>query len=252
MPSFIADMQAISNIDGDYIDVRGAGFFDYLRSQQEFRNWLAIEYSDGRPTIYREIDVFEKLTDSIDRVHLKLAVALSEVAAIRRISFMLPVRFDQDGFELQHLVDESAAVLTTIAVRTADLHEMEPIECGATSLTYPLEAVDAVDVGFSAIGAQLWKLLPEAIDIGFVVTAATVTGGGVANDMLDEAVDIGFAITAGALVVTVSYGSTTMNDEAIDIGFVVTNLQLVGAAITLNMAAEAFDIGFQITSATLV
>lgn len=252
MPSFTADMQAVADINGDYIDVRGAGFFDYLRSQQEFRLWLAIEFSDGRPVIYREIDGFAKISDTIDRVLLKLAVALSEVSAIRRISFMLPVRFDQDGFELQHLVDDGTAVLTTVAVRTADLHEMEPIECGSTSLTYPLESIDAVDVGFAVLGAQLWKLLPEGVDIGFAVTAAAVTGGGVANNMLDEAIDVGFVITTAALVVTVSYESTTMNDEAVDIGFVVTDLDLIGAAITLNMAPEAFDINFQITGATLV
>lgn len=252
MPTFIADMQAVADIAGNYIDVRGAGFFDYLRSQQDFRSWLAIEYTDGRPIIYREIDGFAKISDSIDRVLLKMDVALSEVASIRRISFMLPVRFDQDGFELQHLVDDSSAVLTTVAVRTADLHEMEPIECGSTSLTYPLEAIDAVDIGFSVLGAQLWKLLPEGVDIGFAVTAGAITGGGVANTMLDEAIDVGFVISSATLVHTVSYESTTMLGEAVDVGFVVTQLQLIGAAITLNMAPEAFDIGFQITGATLV
>ncbi len=252
MPTFIADMQAVADIAGNYIDVRGAGFFDYLRSQQDFRSWLAIEYTDGRPIIYREIDGFAKISDSIDRVLLKMDVALSEVASIRRLSFMLPVRFDQDSFELQHLVDDSSAVLTTVAVRTADLHEMEPIECGSTSLTYPLEAIDAVDIGFSVLGAQLWKLLPEGVDIGFAVTAGAITGGGVANTMLDEAIDVGFVISSATLVHTVSYESTTMLDEAIDVGFVVTQLQLIGAAITLNMAPEAFDIGFQITGATLV
>lgn len=254
MPSFTADMQAITDINADYIDVRGAGFFDYLRSQQEFRNWIAIEYSDGRPTIYREIDSFEKLTDSIDRVNLKLDVALSEVEAISRISFMLPVRFDQDGFELHHLVDDSSAVLTTVAVRTADLYEMEPIDCGTTSLTYPLESIDAVDIGFVVFGAQLWKIDREAVDIGFVVTSMTNTQTVRYADttMLDEAVDIEFIVTSATLVHTVSYETTTMNDEAFDIGFVVLSATLVRTVIENDYGPEGFDIGFQVNSATLV
>ena len=254
MPSFTADMQAVADINGNYIDVRGAGFFDYLRSQQEFRNWLGVEFSDGRPSIYREIDRFEKLTDFIDRVYLKLDVALSEVSAIRRISFMLPVRFDQDGFEIQHLVDDCAAVLTTIAVRTADLYEMEPIDCGTTSLTYPLESIDAVDIGFVVFGAQLWKIDREALDIGFVVTSMTNTptvSYGLTT-MLDEAFDIGFIVTAAALVHTVGYESTTMNDEAFDISFAVVSATLVKTVIQNDYGPEGFNIGFQVTNATLV
>lgn len=254
MPTFIADMQAVADINSNHIDVRGAGFFDYLRSQQDFRNWITIEFSDGRPPIYREIAGFAKLTDTIDRVSLKLDVALAEISAISRISFMLPVRFDQDGFEIQHLVDDCAAALTTIAVRTADLYEMEPIECGTTSLTYPLESIDAVDIGFVVLGAQLWKIDREALDIGFVVTSMTNTAtvSYATTVMLDEAVDITFVVTDAALVHTVSYGSTTMNDEALDISFVVLSATLIKTVIENDFGPEALDIGFQVSSATLV
>ncbi len=129
---------------------------------------------------------------------------------------------------------------------------MEPIDCGTTSLTYPLESIDGVDLGFVALGAQLWKIDREAVDIGFAVTAGAITGGGVANTMLDEAVDIAFVVTSATLVHTVSYETTTMNDEAFDIGFVVLSATLVRTVIENDYGPEGLDIGFQVNSATLV
>ena len=253
MPTFTADMQAVATIDGNHIDVRSAGFFDYLESRRGLKAYLAIEYSDGRATLYREIDGFAKVNNSTDRVILKLGVSDSPVASIRRISFLLPVRFDHDAFELHHLVDDSAAVLTNFAVRSAD-YEMEPIDCGTTSLTYPLESIDAIDIGFAVLGAQLWKIDREAVEIGFTVVSMTLlqTVRYSSIEMHEEAFDIGFAVVDATLVHTVNYRTTRMNDEAVDIGFAVLSATLVRIVIENDVGPEALDIGFNVTGATLV
>lgn len=252
MPTFTADMQAVATINGTVIDVRGAGFFDYLKSRQGFKAYLSIEYLDGRATLYREIDGFTKINDSTDRVFLKLEVSDSPIASIRRISFLLPVRFDHDAFELHHLVDDSAAVLTNFAVRSADTNEMEPIECGATSTIYPLEMIDGVSGAFLTYAAQLWKLIPHAFDNTFEVMSMLLTGGAVASRMKDEGVSSAFVVETAELIHVVNYRDTDMLPEGLASSFVVTSFTLVGAGITQQMLPDKLDCGFQVTSATLV
>mgnify|MGYP003508497569 CR=1 FL=1 len=252
MPTFTADMQAVATIDGTVIDVRSAGFFDYLKSRQGFKAYLAIEYLDGRATMYREIDGFAKIDDSTDRVILKTEVSDSPVASIRRISFLLPVRFDHDAFELHHLVDDSAAVLTNFSVRSADANEMEPIECGATSTIYPLEMIDGVGNNFSTYAAQLWKLKPHALDNVFEVMSMLLTGSAIVSRMADEGVSFTFTVETASLIHTVNYLETDMLPEGAALSFVVDSFTLVGAGITQVMLPDKFDLGFQVTSATLV
>ncbi len=251
MPTFTADMQAVTAINGSVIEVRGAGFFDYLKSRQGFKAYLAIEYLDGRSTIYREIDSFEKVSDLVDRVNLKLDVTNSPVASIKRISFLLPVRFDHDAFELQHLVDDSAAVLTNFAVRSADTNEMEPIECEITSTIYPLEMIDGVGPNFSVLDAVLWDLKPHALSHAFEVSGMVLTGGAVTSRMKDEAVAVAFFVESAELLHVVNYRATDMLPEGLTYSFTVVSLSLVGAGITQVMLPDKIDFGFQVTGASL-
>jgi hypothetical protein len=47
---------------------------------------------------------------------------------VSRIEFMVPSRFDQDGFELHHKVDNSAAVSMSVVTRSVDGAGMPPLE----------------------------------------------------------------------------------------------------------------------------
>jgi hypothetical protein len=122
MPSHSMDLHLSgTSISGLTVDVKSTGLWDYLKTDQAFRKVLAIEFKNAStPTVYAEIESIEEINASTERVHLTASLSTIPVADIRRVSFLLPVRFDQDAFELNHLVDNCAAVQTSTVFRTVD------------------------------------------------------------------------------------------------------------------------------------
>ncbi len=120
MPSFMSDIQPLSGVSGTTFDIQSIGSPVYMKTAQDYRAQMLIEFIDGRPSVYSAIDSVQRISDTVDRVTVATSLAAATNAEIARVSFLLPVRFDQDLFELQHLVDGSAAVRTSVVVRTAD------------------------------------------------------------------------------------------------------------------------------------
>ncbi len=155
MPSLTDDLRCTSpTIGGDYIDVSNAGLADYISRDQELRSMLAIEFADGRSTIYREI---ESITENgeTERLFLTKVLPAAPGDLVSRIMFITPSRFDQDGFELMHYVDGSKAVKTSVIVRSVDGAGMPGLECNTTSRPYPVVSVESFNAAASFLAGVI-------------------------------------------------------------------------------------------------
>lgn len=132
MPSMTQDMQPLGDFSGIYVDMRDAGFADYMARAQDARAVVAVVFHDGRRTIYRTIDFVEKVTGG-ERVYFTQPMPATSLVDVQRLMFMIPARFDQDGFEIQHLVDNSAVSQTQVIVRSSNTEDMHGVECSAES-----------------------------------------------------------------------------------------------------------------------
>lgn len=126
IPDFMKDIHLYDDIGGTQIDAVHSGFTEYILGPQAARTIIGIVYKDGSPTVYREVT---NVTDegAFERFHLGTSLPSATMASIALVTFMMPVRFDQDGFELHHHVDASAAMQTTLVVRSTDSTGMPAI-----------------------------------------------------------------------------------------------------------------------------
>lgn len=140
MPSLMSDLSGWGDLDGSDFEVRSSGFAEYMRAPQDSRRMLCIEFNDGRPNLYRTVVAAEPVGDN-ERIFVEPALPPIPASIVAKMFFVMPVRFDQDGFEFQHPVDDSAVVRTSLVMRSADMVDMPPIECLTTSRPYPLNDV---------------------------------------------------------------------------------------------------------------
>lgn len=126
LPTHATDLYCTdTTISGTTIDIKSIGFTDYFKTEQAFRKVIAIELDDGT-SIYRTIESFEEISNSVERLTLDTALPSTSVSAVKRVSFLMPVRFDQDAFEFSHVVDESAVIQTAVIFRTSEDLELFP------------------------------------------------------------------------------------------------------------------------------
>lgn len=143
MPTLTQDLSPLDNFGANYFDVRNIGLTDYVRSVQNARSTIAIRFNNGRAAVYRRVTTVSESSGN-ERIFVAPnipPISLSEVAGV---SFVVPSRFDQDAFELQHPVDDSAVVQVGLVVRSTDDQGMPPLECVTTSKPYPIEDVNAM------------------------------------------------------------------------------------------------------------
>lgn len=124
MPSFTADVQAVSSVGGTTLTIRSIGAADYMKTDQDYRGKLRLELLDGSAPVYAEVQSVQRVSATQESITLASSLPSVTASLIARISFVMPVRFNQDLFELQHLVDGSAAVKTSVVMRTSDVAGM--------------------------------------------------------------------------------------------------------------------------------
>lgn len=124
MPSLTLDLIGLGDFSGSYIDVRNVGLVEYLKRAQDNRTVIGFLFNNGNATIYRNVTTITE-TLSGERVFLQSALPSTlDLDTIERVEFIIPARFDQDGFELTHLVDDSVAVQTSVVVRSSDTGDL--------------------------------------------------------------------------------------------------------------------------------
>lgn len=176
MPSYTANVEMLGDFPGgDELEAKPNGFSEYFLSPQDARTTLAIDFKDSRPSIYRKIiGVSAILSTTAPFVPVAeqfiLEAPLSPILKreVARIGFLVPSRFDQDTIEIFHHVAGSTAVSSSVVVRSVGGANMEPLECWATSLTYPVAAVDAMEVTGELVAGQLYTAavhLSDALSI---------------------------------------------------------------------------------------
>jgi hypothetical protein len=121
MPTMTQDLQHLGDPTGASFDIQDIDLKRTFANPQDAATTIGIIFKDRtRPAIYRNVTQVTKIAGG-ERVFVDVALPALESDEIERISFIAPSRFEQDAFELQHLVDDCAAVQTTVVTRTSDL-----------------------------------------------------------------------------------------------------------------------------------
>lgn len=252
MPTRMSDILPVgSSIGGTTIDAQPAGFTEFIQTVQDARVIIAVVFNDGSPNFYRRITDVVRV-GSVERFTLEVALPAVSVDRIERLQFMVPSRFDQDTFEFSHLVDESAAVRTSVLTRSVDIDGMPDIDCYVTSMLYPLEVIDEVSPGITIDGGHFLGAPGEILSFDTTMSVDT----GELRDILrtynesPEAIDAQLAVDGGALTGVAEPHETEADDE------VSTAMELTGGSLdtvllTTEIDPDDLNLGITIESGTL-
>lgn len=131
-PTFTHDLIPANDMTGAYLDVKSVGFSEVMTTPQWARKVIEIKFNNGAPPIYRFITLVSEATlsgERVDRIYVDAALPSIAKSTVSTIRFIVPSRFDQDGFEFNHLVDASAVVRLAIVLQSATGDGMQSLAC---------------------------------------------------------------------------------------------------------------------------
>ena len=200
-PSFTLDLEPTGSISGSHFDAVDIGFSDAFVKPQEARLMLAFMFADGRPTLYRRITAVVRTLTS-ERYFLDVPLPTIQVTELSRVNFMVPSRFDQDGFELRHHVSGSTAVSTTVVLMSVDAGDLPDINCFTTSKPYPVVSEERVSVGMVVSGGSLQEF---SVPLAAVESSLSPISGALVNLLINYAdephgLQTQLTVTGGSLV----------------------------------------------------
>jgi hypothetical protein len=259
MPTFQNDIVPNGDIDGLMFNAQPNGLAEYLVTPQSSRQMIAITFADGRPPVYRTIvdvtaifSLVAPFRQTAERITLDVPLGPIAKNEINTISFVVPSRFDQDGFELQHVTAGSNRVTIPLITRAVNPDGMPPIECSTTSRPYPVVETEGVRGRAMISGGQLYD--PRIFD--HLSGVAAITGGTLSGtvESLDDGIEsmqsVGAEITGGDLHKTLSAyddGIESMQSVGADL----TGGELNTILIKYTIAPEGMDSAALITGGTL-
>lgn len=251
-PSGTHDMQPVGTISGLNGVFRGTGYSDWITQPQSSRTMLAFVFKDDTPTVYRRIVGVEKLLSGNDRFTFDRPVGSISADQLLRVSYVLPVRFDQDTFELSHVTDEARAVQVAVVVKSAEIDGLPDIECSVTSRPYPVIESDEVFVSGRITGGSLGGIPPqvESMSVSSALTGGTLqtllrTASGDTDNL-----SVGSALTGGTLVSVLK--SFDAGVESLSVGAAVNGGSLTKLLINTSLDTDSLSVGAAITGGTLV
>lgn len=174
VPTFTADIFPTENLAGLTFDAQMNGFSEYMKEPQQARLIIGVEFKDDRKPLYRTITDIAPINETFapfrqvgERFSVDRAFPLIQLRHIERISFIVPSRFDQDSFEIQHHTDNCAAVTAAVVTRSVTSAGMASVECSGTICTsrpYPLDPSDSMEGSANYLGGQIFKfVIDEAV-----------------------------------------------------------------------------------------
>lgn len=250
MSTFHADVQAIS-ATGEFLDIKSIGFADFHKTYQDIRGKLRFEFFTGSP-LYRNILFVTRVSATVERLTLDAGLGVFDPTKVKRVSFIMPARFDQDAFDLVHLVDQQAAVRTSVVVRSMDLRDMPPLQCVLTSTLYPIEMIDGFNQSFGITGGTLNGAgAIDGFDQTFSIPSGTMDNPFLWTTSSKEGFDQTFSITDGSLAVSFGIASTTSPPDGMDSTFAIHGGSLRISLIQYDEPVDAFDQTFAITQGSL-
>lgn len=264
-PTYTDDVQPVDPLEitggVSYFDIQPCGLWENTRTRQFSRRTLGFFFNDGSPPFYRVVEGIEPIGLSgppyrmaAERLYVDQMMPPVDLRNIKRISWMQVVRFDQDGFEFKHVVDDSAVVTAALVLRGVDPDGMPPIECLVTSRPYPVDNEELLTAAHQILSGRIYQPLltmpPESLMPLFSIESGTLRGTLASYDMGFESLMPSFNIQSGTLRVALK--DYTTRPEAMDITASLSAGTLKTTLITYtNWPAEAMDISATLSEGTL-
>ena len=256
MPSQVQDLIPTA-FGSSTIDIRAIGLVDYFRVSQSHRGKLEITYLSSSRTTYFDIEDVEVLSDPhFERVTVSSPLGAIDIDDVRRVSYIYPVRFDHDAFELTHLVAQSEAVTTSVVLRSVENTGMPSPECirAYVSHPYPIEVIESLDA--------LTNLWQGAIyePIASINVTAMIEDGGMyeaivyKSKSVNDLLDVNASFLSGELVVVIAYKTITTDVDSFNVeSSLLSGTLVVGINyVTHTIAPEAINVTSTFVSGSLV
>lgn len=209
VPTGNSDLTPAQDISGSTLVTKVSGFFDYMAGPQDARKVIRISLKDGLPPHYRTITAVAPVLSTsapfrpeAEQFTLDRPLPPIPLDMVERISFVVPSRFDQDGFEIFHPVDDSAAASAQVVTRSSTLAGMPPLDWWVTSKPYPVVSTEAVAPSMVITGGHMYEPnipLTEGVDPTMSI------GGGTLREIVrmlepfGDSFDTSMALTGGTL-----------------------------------------------------
>lgn len=251
MPSNHNDISPVGvTISGTTVSAKSSGYSKWLIDPQDAKLMMGISFVGGAPVVYRKVlSVSPGLNQDVFEFDEPLPVIPTNT--ISRMYFVMPARFDQDTFELNHIVDDLAVVTAAPVIRSAEILNMPPIECSITSRPYP--ALDSGSLLMSAVVTG--GSYSHTID--GIVTSALVTGGSYPTSVSYGSYTLGApeglmtsATVTGGTVTVYTWGSYTEPAEGLSMTARVTGGSFPNDLITYTIPPEGLTVHATVTSGT--
>lgn len=185
VPTFLNDIEPLgTTLSGTEFEAKPNGFSDYYDAPQEARQIIGIDFSDGRPSIYRTISGIAAVPGTVapyrpaaEAFVLTEPLPPIEVRDIERVSFIVPARFDQDVFEIFHPTADCVVCSSSLVTRSAVVEGMPPIECWVTSRPYPVESIDSMAPAVTLVEGQFYTGIANVPETEAMTSNATLVDG---------------------------------------------------------------------------
>lgn len=251
-PTTLNDLQPVGDLSGMYFDVQKSGIGEFANTLQDVHRMVMIRFKgEERPPIFRAVTSVEELL-SVERVFVAVNLPAIRADEIEEVSFVLPVRFEQDAFELRHLVDDCAVVQSAVVVRSTEVGDLPPIECVVTSEPYPAEVIDGLMLAMAFAGGFSSGIFiqPEAMTLTMTFV------GGVLQSALQtysawpaEGLNLAMTFAGGAL--TAALQNFSVQPEGMDLGMTFSGGELNQVLLTYqNWPTEGMDLGMTFAGGT--
>ena len=251
MPSQLHDIEPLSGIGGITFDAQPSGYADYMTKPHDSRVMIGIHFNDGRPTLYRRIVNIEPVGEETapyrplaERFTLDSALPPSSRAEIERVAFVLPVRFDQDSFELRHHVSNGKVVSGAAVMMSTDSTGMPDLNCWVTSTVYPLLAVDEIGTSLTVAEVSSGPWIAEGLATSVAFFAAESSFPLKVVEEGPEGVGFGLGFDSAEIqTITINIIEHDVEPEGVSPALTFTSAELDTILISSNVAPEGINVG---------
>jgi hypothetical protein len=250
-PTGTHDIEPAGSIGGPTLDVIASGFAEVMNVPQDARKMVGFYFKDDGPTFYSEIVFAEKIGGGNERLTFDPPLPASDPNAISRISFVMPVRFDQDTFEIHHHTTEAKA-RASVVVRSSAIEGMPPIDCTVNSWTYPVFAEDGINSSGLLAAGGVYEFPIEHLNLSGTIAAGTLVNAFVGHvQPHEDSVNLAGAFVSGTLV-NAFVGHVQPHEDSVDISGTLTAGSLQAALISYQYPdLDTVDLSGTLVSGTL-
>lgn len=252
-PSQSHDIEPLAeSFGGLFFDAKTTGLVESMPVPQDARTMLGFYPTDGSRATFRRIANIENVSADVQRFHLTQPLPPMLRRNLVRISYVLPVRFEQDNFELFHVTDNAKAVKAAVVVRSTEIDGLPDIECSITSWTYPLDALDAIECTGGFLGGTMWSGPVDEMQVSATLVSANLQSTLTAHSQPHEdSLDLASTFLSGTLQSTLASHSQP-HEDSLDVSGTLVAGNLQNALITVQRYdIDEIDVAGNFIGATL-